>query len=221
MKDIQEELNRGYSLTITSLYELLYGKPLLTKREQKEKEEQEFQALFFQVADRLLEEDGIDIQHEGFRDKTYNWFHRLQDAAEKIPGYKMLKDNMHREGDSITELYRCMKALWVLLMEDQIFDSIKDVNKDKIQLPIFANAVSRDPHALDKNRGAGKLFLRALKFVYEQMVLFGVLDDIINDNPPFMRDRMLYRQFGLQDDDISSFSIYQLGICINLFRRVP
>lgn len=205
LKIFAEELQQGYELTIPDLYEVLYDEPLLTKSEQRQLQELEWTQLFAQVSQVLKEKHGWDLKNKMFAAATFHWFERLQTGA--AAGYRVLKSALSKQGDAALALSQCINALWHLFAgKEAMFETLKVSNR-RIQIPIFANFVTRNPHAFDWSRTAGRLLWYALYDIDHQMVKAG--QKTANEKlvvPEYMQRRQIYRNFGLLDDDISSFS---------------
>lgn len=207
LKYFAEELERGYKLNIPDLYEILYGTPLLTRADQKQLKESAWEELFNQVS--------IDLQnsHKNFMQKygaleseSFHWFERIKEG--KASGYMILKSTINKDKEETNEaLLYCMDALWYLLVDrETMLKNVASVN-EKIENPIFAGFVTKSPHGFDWSKPAGRLLWHALYDIDQHRIQSGKQN--VNGKlvvPEFMHKRQIYRNFGLLDDDISSFS---------------
>lgn len=204
MKIIEEELGKRYFLTIPSLYELLYQESLMTKDEESVKADKNWGNLFIDVIESLQKEDNIDITNEDFRNLTYNWLYRIWKKEEQRSGYRIVQSGLRKKRFIAEEFSKCMKALWILFMR---WDTLggKDKNTNRIWIPSFSNEVTRNPHALDRKEIAGRLFFRALEDIYVQSEAMAGKKDSLSNIPKFIKTRMIYHNYGLEDDSISSY----------------
>lgn len=206
LKYFDEDLNLGYGLTIPDLYEILYDEPFLTKTEQKELKEARWYRLFNEVNQRFKEKIGYSIDNQEFCEKTFRWYGRLKEG--KAPGHRSLNYSLNKGDRAADILLNCIEALWYLLMERETL--LKRVSGEQntgcIEIPAFATEITGNPHRFDRSNPAGILLLNALDDIYSQKLK---IDDTGDTNaliiPDFMRRRQIFRNFGLYDDDISSF----------------
>jgi hypothetical protein len=205
LKFFAEELQQGYRLTIPDLYEVLYNEALLTKNEQKQLKEFAWIQLFEKAKQELEQNVGFDLNYELFCAETFNWFARLKNGAAS--GYRVLASALNKGDDAAGALLKCAKALWHLFVgKEAMFEALK-VNTCKVPIPMFASFVTRNPHAFDRKETAGRLLWYALYDIENQLIKAG--EKTINEKlvvPEYMHRRQIYRNFGLWDDDISSFS---------------
>ena len=203
MSVIEEELGKRFMLTVPSLYEILYHEPLLTKKESLVKADTEWETLFTNVVEKLQNEENINIVDKAFCELTYDWLYRLW-KKETGSGYRILQAGMKDYNAALTSLKICLEALWYLLMDLERLEQVEVKKFNKIYLSMLANFVEGD-HALDdKKTLAGRLFFRALEQIYTQKHRENEIPDPLEHVPAFMRKRMIYRLYHLQDDTISS-----------------
>lgn len=200
-----EELLHVHELTIPDLYELLYDKPLLTNREEKQLKEDQWLDLFDRVVVRFEQLLQNDISNIRFRIVTFDWFERLRDG--KALGYQIIKHTLRNGGDAENDLFYCAKALWKILLDKKELWQECDCDVEMIGLPIFAEKITSYPHFFDVGYSSGRLFLSALHDIFSFKLKAGEIKS--NESlfvPAFMKDRQVYRFFGLRDDDISSIA---------------
>ncbi|WP_407314248.1 TIGR02679 domain-containing protein [Desulfosporosinus sp. SB140] len=205
LKIFAEELQQGYKLTIPDLYEVLNNEPLLTKVEQKQLKEAAWTHLFEQVSLDFEREHGFTLDNTVFCQETFNWFERLKKGSAS--GYRVLKSALRNGEDACSDLYKCIKALWHLFVGREIMFKELSVCVNRVRIPMFADHVTNDPHAFDWKMTAGRLLWYALNDIDNQMIKTGrkTASDMLVV-PEYMQKRQIYRNFGLMDDDISSFS---------------
>lgn len=209
LKVFAEELQLGYNLSIPDLYELLYNQTLLTKLEQRQLMEEAWNRLFEQVRLQLKEDVGFDLNDENFRNVSFNWFERLQTG--QVPGYRVLKNVLNKGEKAGEVLFLCMKGLWYLLVGMEAMLKELNISVNKVRIPVFAAFVTKDkdpdPHGFDWKESAGRLLWYALYNIDQQRVRAG--QESTSENmivPEYMQKRQVYRNFGLMDDNLSSFS---------------
>lgn len=204
LKYFAEELHEGYELTIPDLYEILYRVPLVTKPEQKQLKEHAWMSTFERASLALSSLEEISFELDALEAVTYQWFERLK--AGRALGYRTLKSALAHEKDANKVLQDCLLALWYLFMDKEKMLHGSGVTIGKIRIPMFAYYVMKDPHGFDWSQPAGRLLWYALDDIEQETKRSLQLP--CNDNlivPDFMRKRQVYRNFGLLDDDISSF----------------
>ncbi|WP_240419599.1 DUF2399 domain-containing protein [Paenibacillus periandrae] len=203
-----EELKQGYNLTITELYELLHSKQLLTKREEKDLKLSAWTKLFVKVEQDFINKFNVSkTDFDEFVLKTFNWFQRLKNAESK--GYMVLKNvfDQDKGTNAYWDLLTCLSALWQLLMRKEEMFEDRGISAGKIRLPIFADAVTKDPHAFDKKRSVGRLLWHALYDIDIQRIkMNGDEKNDITVIPDYLFERQIYRNFDVWDDDLSSIS---------------
>lgn len=200
-----EDIMRGHQLTIPDLYELLYDTPLLTKKEEKLLKDHQWTGLFERIATRFTQETQLDLLNGQFSVVTYDWFYRLREG--KALGYQIVKTVIRNVGDAENDLFYCAMALWRLLIDKDKLKQELNTDKDHILIPIFADKITRNTHFFDVKFPSGRLFLAALSDIYNIKVETGevaINENLINMD--FMKDRQIYRHFGLMDDSLSSIS---------------
>ena len=207
LKVFAEELYQGYNLTIPDLYEVLYNELLLTRSEQKQVKEFAWVELFEKTKQELEQKEGFDLHDKIFCAETFNWFERLKDGDAS--GYRVLFSALNKGEDAADALLKCAKALWYLFVGKETMFEKLEINTDKVPIPIFATFVTTnsDSHAFDRKETAGRLLWYALYDIENQLIKAG--KKIVNEKlvvPEYMHRRQIYRNFGLWDDDISSFS---------------
>ncbi|MCS7463053.1 TIGR02679 domain-containing protein [Paenibacillus doosanensis] len=160
------ELLQGHKLELPDLYELLYDKLLLTKREVKQLKEDQWFELFDRVAVRFAEDESIQdsVTNEYFRAITFNWFERLRAGLAK--GYQILGHTMRNGRDAEHDLFYCAKALWNLFINKEKLWKKFNCDVELIGIPIFAEEITKDPHFFDVKYSAGRLFLAALHDIF-------------------------------------------------------
>lgn len=206
LKYFAEELEQGYKLTIPDLYEILHGVPLLTRADQKQLRESAWEDLFDKVNAKLQNLHSEFVEKSRIlSEETFHWFERIKGG--KAPGFMILKSAVNKDKEEANKaLAYCMNALWYLLVDrETMLNEIASVNK-KVEIPIFASYVTKRPHGFDWSELAGRLLWNALYDIDQQRIQLGRQ----NANgklevPEFMHRRQIYRNFGLLDDDISSF----------------
>ncbi|WP_018306007.1 TIGR02679 domain-containing protein [Desulfitobacterium hafniense] len=206
LKVFAEELQLGYRLSIPELYEVLKGEMLLTKLEQRQLKEEAWTQIFIKVRMELQEKTEVDLDNEVFRAETFDWLKRLQEG--EASGYHVLRSAMNREEDAVDVLFCCLKGLWHLLIDKETMLEELSINVEKVRIPVFAAYVTptRDPHGFDWKETAGRLLWYALHDIDKQRIKIG--QKLASEKlmvPEYMQRRQVYRNFGLMDDDISSF----------------
>ncbi|UHA72767.1 TIGR02679 domain-containing protein [Paenibacillus sp. 481] len=201
-----EELEQGYGLSIPELYEVLYSKQLLTKREQKNLKLTGWSDLFVQVEQGFINKFKLSTTDlEEFTHKTFNWFYRLKNAESK--GYGVLRNVFDKGASAYSDLLICLSALWHLLMRKEEMLKEKGISTGKIRLPYFAEHVTKDSHAFDKKNAVGRLVWHALYDIHiQRLKLNGVGKNDITVVPNYLFERQIYRNFDVRDDDLSSIS---------------
>ncbi|MHB8075648.1 TIGR02679 domain-containing protein [Desulfosporosinus fructosivorans] len=207
LKVFAEELQLGDNLSIPDLYEVLYNQPLLTKLEQRQLKEEAWNRLFEQVSRQLKQDAGFDLNDTNFRNESFNWLERLQ--AGQVPGYRVLKNALNKGEKADEALFHCMKGLWHLLVGMEAMLKELNISVNKVRIPVFATFVTKDkdPHGFDWKESAGRLLWYALYDIDQQRVR--AAQESTSENmivPEYMQKRQIYRNFGLMDDDLSSFS---------------
>ncbi|KTE91837.1 DUF2399 domain-containing protein [Desulfitobacterium hafniense] len=207
LKVFAEELQLGYRLSIPDLYEVLKGEMLLTKLEQRQLKEEAWAQIFMQVRMELREKAEIDLDNEVFRAETFDWLKRLEGG--EASGYHVLRSAMNKGEDAVDALFCCLKGLWYLLVDKEKIKDKIGKNVKEIRIPIFAVHVTsdKDSHGFDWTKTAGRLLWYALYDIDIQRIKAGkkmASEKLIV--PEYMQKRQIYRNFGLKDDDISSFS---------------
>lgn len=205
LKVFAEEIAQGYKLDIPELYEVLYGKPLVTNAEQRQLEEQAWHTLFEQANSIFMSRMGFSATNQTLVDKTFYWLQRLQDG--KASGYRIVQHAMRTNTDSVVMIFYCLKALWFLLVENDKMLAELGSHVPWVHLPIFAQLITEgDPHAFDMKFPAGRLLWHALEDIHTQQIKRGIRTG--NDHllvPDFMKRRYIYRASGIMADDISSY----------------
>ncbi|MCB7068088.1 DUF2399 domain-containing protein [Enterocloster citroniae] len=202
---IEEELGKCFMLTIPSLYELLYHKPLLTKKESLTKADAEWESLFIEAIGKIQRDENINIVDRDFCDSTYDWLYRLW-KKEPGSGYRIVQAGMKNYSQTIGDVISCLKALWHLFMGWEYVKQNEAVISDKVNLSTFSCYVFKDPRTLDPKKSlAGRLFFRALEDNYAHRYCGKGEADPLEHAPSFMRKRMVYRLYHLCDDQVSSF----------------
>lgn len=212
----RELLHSAFPFTIAELHEVLNGKPLMTKSDLKLLAQQDWQALFQAVEDDLTDK-GTSLQPQ-----VSAWLAGLKEG--RALGYRTLRDLWHDSGEAAKrELAHAVRA-WNLLLsgETGVFsegDGAAGTFLSSIRLPVLAALTTGNPHALDRNNPAGRLFFQALRSANRYEVLFdiesGDATDLIDPEESeaqpalsFVGDtleaRRVYRLSGILDDDISS-----------------
>ncbi|PNQ85110.1 TIGR02679 domain-containing protein [Paenibacillus polymyxa] len=206
LKIFAEELERGYKLTIPDLYDVLYGKQLLTRHEQKELKLTAWMDLFTKVRQDFKREFNISEEEiQTFNQKTFNWFSRLQAGDAK--GYGVLRSTFNKGENAYSDLLDCLSALWHLIIKKQEMFAERGVSTEKITLPAFAAHMTQDSHAFDKKRSLGRLLGHALYDIDMRRVLANeTLESDRTVVPEYLLERQVYRNFGVKDDDLSSIS---------------
>ncbi len=95
--------------------------------------------------------------------------------------------------------------------KEEILETIGS-STSKIELSIFADYITRNPHAFDWKNPVGRLLWYALHDIYNHQVNHDIItksEKLIG--PEFMRRRQIYRNFGVWDDDLSSFAYVFAG----------
>lgn len=205
LKVFAEELYQGYNLTIPDLYEVLYNELLLTRSEQKQVKEFAWVELFEKTKKELEQKEGFDLHDKIFCSETFNWFERLKDGDAS--GYRVLFSALNKGDNAVDALVKCTKALWYLSVGKEAMFKELEINTGKIRIPIFATYLTYRAHDLDWTKIAGRLLWHALDDINNQLIKVG--KKAVNENlmlPDYMHKRQIYRNFGLWDDDISSFS---------------
>ncbi|WP_308637331.1 TIGR02679 domain-containing protein [Paenibacillus silvisoli] len=181
--------------SIPELYELLEGKPLLTKSDKELLAAEGWQQLFSNV-ERLLA--GCRLEST-----LQFWLNELQQGA-KAAGYRMLRDLWRQSPvGAETELLIAVRA-W---MNRSVI--AQQIGQSALRLPVLAAWVSGDSHALDRTTPAGRLLFRGLRFEQERRMRDGHLVKGYNLNDDdgaidSLRVREIYRIAGILDDDLSS-----------------
>ncbi|WP_435923414.1 TIGR02679 domain-containing protein [Paenibacillus sp. DYY-L-2] len=207
----QELLQSPFPFKITELHEVLTGVPLMTKSDKQLLAMQEWQALFSRVENELME-CGVPLQP-----KVSAWLAALKDG--KAAGYRTLRD-LWRTDDEIAkfELTDAVRA-WSLLLAGgtDVFREGTGTRLSTIRLPVLAALATGNPHALDRNTPAGRLFFQVLRSANTHERSSGM--DLEEDSEKgssysfsgdTLETREVYRCAGILDDDISSLVyVYQ------------
>lgn len=204
MKFFAEDINQGYHLNIPELYELLYGKVLLTKAERKVLKEQAWHLVFEQAKTNFAKYTKSNNALSILENKTFNWFKRLHDG--KAPGYRVIQHAIRNQANPTELIFYCLKALWYLFVKYEEMLEIKGIHVTWIRLPIFAEFITgNDAHAFDKNFATGRLLEHALEEMCRLRLTSGEIasnDDLLV--PDYLRRRNIYQSSGIRLDDVSS-----------------
>lgn len=205
LKVFEEELALGYKIGIVELFEILYDKQLLTRLEQRQLKQEVWIQLFARVDAYFKEEYKVSLSDGPFCHAIFNWFERLKNA--NAAGYRILKSVVSKESNGEEDLRYCMEALWYLFGDKE--SMLKDLGGSVpwVRLSWLANYITKDAHAFDWKKPAGRLLWHALFDIDMQKIKCG--DKKTNENlivPEFMKRRQVYRDSGIMDDDISSHS---------------
>lgn len=210
LKQFEAELYRGFRLTIPALYEVLESRRLLTRSEQAQLKERQWNALFDKVCEQVA--DRAAVVKERLPARIYDWLHRLRSG--QASGSRVLQSLYVQDKDrALEELFFCTKALSILLNGGTREGEWRaEMNGTPwIRLPVLATLVTGDAHAFDRNRPLGRLLWYALSEIWRG-VSNGELDSLDSvseegganaaDDP--LTVRYVYRQAGIMDDDVSS-----------------
>ena len=138
LKKFQERLDetRFYGATIKQILEKYFGEEIVSNKEQKTREKQEFEKFIEKIKKHCNYVETVEIIDEIFS----------KDVNERIK----LKKEYHKSEENLeTELKKAIKA-------------IENLPEKQESLPIFAAKINGNPHSLDRNKLAGQLFLKFL-----------------------------------------------------------
>lgn len=134
---------------------------------------------------------------------THKWLKELKDGQGR--GYRTLLGMYQDNWDTVHQTMGiCITALDVLATK----------RETRIRTPVFAAQLTGDPHALDKDTNLGRLFF------------FGLQHLLKKEETDYSAEskRLLFKEAGLEDDDISSnVACFGLKVSdndprVNLFR---
>jgi len=198
----RELLESAFPFTIAELHEVLTGDPLLTKADRRLLAEQAWQDLFAAV-ERQLTEEGIR-----FYPIVSEWLSGMKRGVSA--GYRTLRE-LWRSAPEIAEreLGDAVRA-WQLLLKGEVGRLLGSSELTEVRLPVLAAAATGNPHALDRNAPAGRLFFHALHSSFSGQQSAGA--DTVEaaaavqaaSGLDSLAIRMIYRSSGILDDDISS-----------------
>lgn len=176
-----------FGIGLLELHEVIYGEPLLTKRERLQDRDAEWRELFLSALDRIGEPLPPTVR---------GWVARVEEGS--AAGTRTLRETWKSKPEQAIEAFVfAVRALSI------VFRDSPDGLVASIRLPVLAAAVSGDAHALDRNRACGRLFLSCLldlAAVSEAAEEEGSEED----GAATLRLRDVYRRFGILDDDLSS-----------------
>ncbi|QJC50411.1 DUF2399 domain-containing protein [Paenibacillus albicereus] len=213
-----ELLQSPFACTLAELHERLYEEPLLSRADRELVRRQSWQALFM-ATERRLQAEGQDIPKH-----ISQWWARVR--AGDGAGYRTLKELWGRGEALASEALLHATLAWRRLgwLDGE---TIKPIRK-----PVLAAEVSGNPHALDLNQPAGRLFFQALLSVSYPGEIKDVPDraaetgqpsrgaddfdaDALDTESDLSREvlrnldtlaaREVYRRWGVLDDDFSSY----------------
>ncbi|WP_059172388.1 TIGR02679 family protein [Bacillus sp. FJAT-27445] len=160
-------------LGLKELLELYFGEPLVSKAEERQAAAEE-ETLFFES---LITE----FPH------LEKWFGRMlgkkPDARFVFPLYREDRDELQR-------LLRMAASAWHLLPGEGLYE----------RLPLFAQKVTGNPHAFDRNQPGGRLLLHLLSVMRE-----GQPGGELEGKQQTEQVNELLLQYGLLRDDLWSF----------------
>lgn len=124
-----------------------------------------------------------EAEAHALREKTREWLKEVKEG--KGPGYRtflgLYQENVSEAKEIIA---KCIQAL----------DTLPVLTGDRCRKPVFAARITGNPHGLDKGEVFGKLFYSAI------LHILGI------DTGDYRSEKMreVFRQAGLEDDDLSS-----------------
>lgn len=175
LKEFEAGLERTNfaGMGLKELLELYFGEPLVSKAKERESAAEEEKQFFESLLIEFPQLEG--------------WFQRM---LEKKPDARFIL-GYYREGrDELKGLLRMVAGAWSFLPEQGAYE----------RLPLFAQRVTGNPHAFDRNQPGGKLLLHLLANMRED----GVVEDA-GDKQQTEQVNELLLQYGLLRDDLWSF----------------
>ncbi|WP_028599322.1 TIGR02679 domain-containing protein [Paenibacillus pasadenensis] len=150
LSEMELELRRSvFECGLEELYQRLYGEPLLSRSDRKRMSQQNWQALFT-AAERRLHAEGL--LPPPFVEE---WWLMLRSG--KGMGYRTLKELWDRGEAEASEALLHATLAWCRLSGEEERGARRPIRK-----PVLAAEVSGNPHALDRDQPAGRLFFQAL-----------------------------------------------------------
>lgn len=184
-------MDSRFGLTVPELLKRLYGEPVLTRHEQAERLNAEWEGIVKSAI------EGAGIRDQG----VLNWAQGL--LEETSPGSRTLRAVFAR---SPGEARRCLEYGLAALNR-----AASGRGSRRVRLPILAAEVTGDAHALDWKNPLGRLFWWGLTAIFGQPVT-GLAEENPGE-PPDVYDesgsqalliREGYRRGGVLADDLSS-----------------
>lgn len=132
--------SRFCGVSLKSVLEAYFHKPIHTNKEIRAKKEQQFERL-------------LQAAHKVARSDTCRQWLSALEAKSMDRGYLLLRKEMEKNFDT-AETALC-KAIWSM-------DELENQPKEDLRLAVFSAFVTMDPHALDSDVLCGQLFLHLL-----------------------------------------------------------
>ena len=174
--DVEKAISHSFGCTLPDLLEAFFpDQPLLTRKEQRaahSAHQADFRAQLLSIASELP---------EGSRGRT--WLLHGQHGLEWL--FSRYKNAPSQEQEQQIKL-----AQYIVSVVDQLPGSTRPE-----RLALFAQRTSGNPHMLDPDRPAGRLFLLAVS---------DLTKDIVNSSQDRAQELRLYANAGLLVDTISS-----------------
>jgi uncharacterized protein (TIGR02679 family) len=193
----------AFPFTISELHEILVRNPLLTNSDLKLLAETEWQSLFDKVKCPYTDA-GVHLAQA-----VQDWLAGLK--AGTAGGYRTLRELWRMSPEAAEREIGIAVRAWNLLLTGEAERVIGDRTQAAIRIPVLAALAAGQPHALDRNQAAGRLFFQALRSALQEGQSFSEADapssgEITNvaSGIDSLVARDIYRRAGLLDDDISS-----------------
>ncbi|UJF33036.1 TIGR02679 domain-containing protein [Paenibacillus hexagrammi] len=193
----------AFPFTITELHEIMTGSPLLTKSDLKLLAETEWHSLFGKIEEAYMDAPVHLAQ------AVQDWLAGLKTGA--AGGYRTLRELWRSSPEAAERELGIAVRAWQLLLTGEAGRLVGDQARAAIRIPVLAALAAGQPHALDRNQAAGRLFFQALRSALQEGQSLSEADasspgEITNvaSGIDSLVARSIYRSVGLLDDDISS-----------------
>ncbi|NMB40380.1 MAG: TIGR02679 family protein [Firmicutes bacterium] len=172
LQEVDEILQRSrFALSLPEFLPLFFGTAVLSHKEIARRESQRWETFF------------AGLQESAGTENTRTWLAEL--AGGRGTGYRTVLALYRDDEQEAAELLKtCVTAL----------DQLVQTSWQRQRLPIFAAALTGDPHALDGERPLGRLLFFGLHHLY------GLSETEYGAE----RRKELFSRVGLEEDDLSS-----------------
>ena len=179
--------------------ELYFQEPLEGKKEQKQREEEQWAALLGKVREEAV---GLSLQWiEELKSRDADEAGGEDLSGSMFPAY--LKKRYRESGKDAKEAEKLLK------LGTRILNSLPSEQKAKepVYLAVFAAEITGNPHAFDDGTKDGKYLELLIKWYIKQCRKGEVFTDERNKGFPSLKKQRLFLKAGILRDDVSNYAL--------------